>query len=204
MAFCTIADMEAFLQITVSAIPAARAIEEATAAIKNYCRQVLELVTDDTYTFDVEPARWNLILPEMPVVSVSSVVEDGELLIDGTDYKLANCGQLVRLTSSGNSRARWLPGTQITVVTYTHGYAAADIPDDIVAICTRAASRAYQAGLRAAEDNGVVGVVSKSLGDFSVGFGGEQGGGVSEGTMGASSARLLLMSEKDILDKYRL
>lgn len=204
MLFCKVKDIEDLLQIEVDEPGAARAITEATASIKNYCRQVIELVTDDVYTFDVGPAQWNLILPEMPVVSVASVVEDDELLVDGTDFKLANYGQLVRLTSSGNSRARWLEGIQITVVTYTHGYGAADIPDDIAAVCTRAASRAYQAGLRAAEDEGVVGVVSKSLGDFAVGFGSEQGGGISEGTMGASAARMLLMSEKDILDKYRL
>jgi hypothetical protein len=59
----------------------------------------------------------------------------------------------------------------------------------------------YQAGLRAAETAGVPGVVSKSLGDFAVTFGGES---VVEGTMGASGARMLLLSEKDLLNRYRL
>jgi len=68
----------------------------------------------------------------------------------------------------------------------------------------RSASRVYQAGLRAKEINGVTGVQSTSLGDYSVSFGSEQGGGVGEGVMGASAARGLLLSEKDILDKYRM
>ena len=56
----------------------------------------------------------------------------------------------------------------------------------------------------AADDEAVVDVRAKSLGDFSVSYGSEQGGGSSEGTMGASGARMLLMSEKDILDNYRI
>lgn len=205
MGFCTVADIEAFLQITVSNAAAAnRAIDEATAAIKGYCRQIIEEVEDDEYTFDVGALQWNLILPEMPVTEVSLVVEDGETLVANTDYKLANYGNLVRLCTDGATRARWKEGIQIVTVTYTHGYAAADIPEIIQAICTRAASRAYQAGLKASDLDGVPGVVSKTLGDFSVTFGSEQGGGVSEGVMGASAARLLLMSEKDALNEFRI
>jgi hypothetical protein len=44
----------------------------------------------------------------------------------------------------------------------------------------------------------VPGIESKSLGDFSVSYG--SGGDLS---MGVSGARMLLMSEKDVLDKYR-
>jgi len=43
-------------------------------------------------------------------------------------------------------------------------------------------------------------VASKSLGDYAVAYTGQS---FNEGTMGASGARMLLMSEKDILDKYR-
>jgi len=67
-------------------------------------------------------------------------------------------------------------------------------------VCTRAAARAYQAGLRSADADGIPGVASKSLGDFSVSFAGEG----AEGVMGASAARMLLLSEKDILDRYRM
>ena len=195
--FCTIADLVALLQIEIEYdnVSAQRAITEATAAIRNYCHQTIELVEDDEWTFDVRPARWNLLLPELPVVEVSSVVEDDETLDDGDDYKLANFGQLVRVGR------RWAAGIQIVTVTYTHGYET--IPDDVISVCTRAAARGYQAGLRSADSDGVPGVASKGLGDFTVSFVGETGGGVGEGVMGASAARMLLLSEKDVLNRYR-
>jgi hypothetical protein len=180
--FASIEDMEAFLQVSISSATqiaaAERALTEATAAIRNYTRQHLELVA------------------ELPVISVASIVEDGEALTVTTNYKLGQHGILHRVG------AKWLKGIQIVVVTYSHGYA--ELPDDIVNICTRAASRAYQAGLTAVENEAAVGVASKGLGDYSVSFQGDQGGGVSDGLMGASGVRLLLLSEKDILDKYRI
>ena len=195
--FCTIADLVALLQIEIEYddVSAQRAITEATAAIRNYCQQTIELVEDDEYTFDVRPARWNLLLPELPVIEVSGVVEDGETLVEDDDYQLANYGQLVRVGR------RWAAGIQIVTVTYAHGYET--IPDDVVAVCTRAAARGYQAGLRSADSDGVPGVASKGLGDFTVSFVGETGGGVGEGVMGASAARMLLLSEKDVLAAYR-
>jgi len=195
--FCTIADLVALLQIEIEYdnVSAQRAITEATAAIRNYCHQYLELVEDDEYTFDVRPARWNLLLPELPVMQVMGVVEDGEPLDEDDDYKLALYGQLVRVGR------RWKAGIQIVTVTYAHGYET--IPDDVISVCTRAAARGYQAGLRSADSDGVPGVASKGLGDFTVSFTGETGGGLGEGVMGASAARMLLLSEKDMLNRYR-
>lgn len=196
--FCAVRDVEDLLQFEITTeehmASCARAIEEATAAIKNYCHQTIELVEDDEITLDVWAPRWNLVLPEMPVVSVASVVEDGETLVEGDDedYVLAQYGQLIR------RGARWEVGPQIVTVTYTHGYAT--LPDDVVAVCTRAAARAFQAGLRANEMEAVPGVASKSLGDFSVSYAAE---GAAQGQMGVSGARMLLLSEKDMLDNYR-
>ena len=195
--FCTIADLVALLQIEIEYdnVSAQRAITEATAAIRNYCHQTIELVEDDVWTFDVRPARWNLMLPELPVVEVTGVVEDGEPLDLEDDYQVGLYGQLWRVGR------RWKEGVQVVAVTYTHGYET--IPDDVIGVCTRAAARGYQAGLRSAESEGVPGVASKGLGDFTVSFVGETGGGVGEGVMGASAARMLLLSEKDVLDRYR-
>ena len=52
MGFCTVTDIENFLQVTIHTDPvknasALRAIDEATEAIKNYCHQQIERVTDD-------------------------------------------------------------------------------------------------------------------------------------------------------------
>jgi len=196
--FCTLADVQNFLQLTISeAIQVAavnRAIAEATEAIKNYCHQEISLVADDPITLDVLLAGNKIFLPELPAVSVASVVEDGETLVVDDDYVLGQHGILYRVDDE------WLAGIQIVTITYTHGYDV--IPDDIVAACTRMAARAYQAGLKAAELAGLAGVQSLHLGDYTVAFGGEAGG-ADAGVLGASAARMLLLSEKDILARYR-
>lgn len=194
--FCTTEQVEDLLQIDISDADkldsVERAITAATAAIKNHCHQTIEEVADDVYTFDLFAPVWNLVLPEMPVTSVASVVEDGETLTAGSDedYVVMNYGQIRRIGS------RWETGPQIVTVTYTHGYAT--IPDDVIDVCTRAAARAYQAGLKASEAAAVPGVSSMSLGDYSVSY-----SETEEVSLGVSGARLLLMSEKDSLDKYR-
>ena len=197
--FATIQDIEAFLQVEITTpaqiLSAERALIEATAAIRNYDRQYLALVNDDVITLDSKGGT-RIFLPELPVVEVSEVIEDGVTLTVDDDYKLGQHGILHRIDQ------KWAAGIQNITITYSHGYA--NIPDDIVAICTRAASRAYQAGVRAADSDGLMGVASKSLGDFSVAFASESGGGTGEGIMGASAARMLLLCEKDTLDKYRI
>lgn len=199
--FCTISDVEEFLQIEITdagkIASCTRAIEEATAAIRNYCHQYIELVEDEEITLDCTGGN-RLFLPELPVTEVSKVVEDEETLTAGADedYQLGQHGILYRVGQD------WEAGIQIVTVTYTHGYAL-PLPDDIVAVATRAAARAYQAGLRASETEGVPGVSATSLGDYSVSYVGESGGGLGEGVMGASAARMLLLSEKDMLNRYR-
>jgi len=195
--FCSADDIATFLQVSIATaaqIAAAdRACAEAAAAIRNYTHQYLELVEDEAITLDSRGGA-RIFLPELPVVEVSAVVEDDTALDVDDDYKLGQHGILHRVGG-----AKWAKGIQIIAVTYSHGYAT--LPDDIVVIATRAASRAYQSGLRAAEDEASLGVQSKSLGDFSVQYGNES---VADGLMGASGVRLLLLSEKDVLDNYRI
>ena len=196
--FCTKQDVENLLQIEISdkdkIASCARAIAEATEAIRNYCHQYIELVSDDEITLDCAGGS-RLFLPELPVTEVTEVIEDGEILTEDDDYKLGQYGILHRVNQD------WAAGVQIITVTYPHGHAT--LPDDIVTVATRAAARSYQAGLKASETKGVPGVSAKSLGDFAVSFASEAGGGVGEGLMGVSGARMLLLSEKDILDRYR-
>lgn len=195
--FCDISDVQNLLQVEISnATSCTRAITAATAAIQNYCRQEIGLVEDDEITLDVWQASYKIFLPEMPVVEIASVVEDDETLKGGSDedYALAQYGVLLR------RGRKWKTGPSILVVTYTHGYE--DIPEDIEAICARAAARTYQAGLKSSADAAIPGVSGKSLGDFSVNYHAGTGG-VGEGVMGVSGSRMLLLSEKDILDKYR-
>ena len=201
MGFCTQTDVEELLQITIAdaakIASVERAITEATSAIQNYCHQEIEQTEDDEITLDCSGISSKLFLPQLPVTEVSVVVEDDETLTAGSDedYQLGQWGVLHRVS------AKWAAGIQIITVTYTHGHAT--IPDDIVAVCTRAAARVYQAGLRASEVDGVPGVSAESLGDHSVTYSAEGGGGISEGVMGVSAARMLLLSEKDMLNRYR-
>ena len=192
------ADVESLLQIEITDADkiavCERAIGEATAAIRNYCHQYIELVSDDEITLDCAGGT-RLFLPELPVTEVAEVIEDEEVLVEDDDYKLGQHGILHRVDCD------WEAGIQIVTITYSHGYAT--LPDDIVAVATRAAGRVYQVGLRASDTEGVPGVSAKSLGDYSVSYASEVGGGVGEGLMGVSGARMLLFSEKDILNKYR-
>lgn len=193
--FATVINMELVLQQTIPAEKVAAAeyaLLTVSAGIRNYCQQVLDLVTDDEVLLD-SPGRGLILLPELPVVDVTAVVENSVALMSPGDYELGRAGVLYRVGR------RWHPGRQVVAVTYSHGWAV--IPDDIATTCARAASRLYQAGLRAEESSGVPGVVSKSLGDFSVTYGGDS---VIEGALGASGARVLLLSEKDTLDHYRI
>lgn len=169
------------------------ALAVVSQAVRNYCNQQLDLVLGDTITL-LSPGGKFIFLPELPVISVATVREAGTLLTVTTDYVLAEYGVLAR-----QGRRVWSTTSPGVVVTYSHGYAT--IPDDIVGVVARAASRLFQAGLRAEETAGVLGIASKSLGDYSVSYTAE---GAAEGSMGASGARILAMSEKDLLNRYRI
>lgn len=195
MAFCTRDQIEAFLQVEIPVAgydAATRAIDEATAAIQGYCRRTFDRVEDDEVTLD-SIGGTKALLPELPVVSVSSVVEDDEELDEDDDWKLGRHGILHRIGTT------WAVGIQIITVTYTHGYTT--IPQTVQDVATRAAARAYQAGVRAAEVGAVPGVAAVGLGDYSAAFGSEVG---NEGTLGASAATLLLRSEQRALNPWRV
>ncbi len=194
---CTITDLEELLQLTISTatqVSAAQAaITEASAAIRGYCHQMLTPVTDEVITLDGNGGT-HMLLPELPVTSVVSVVENDKALVVDDDYRLGRYGVLYRIGTV------WASGVQNIVVTYSHGYTT--LPDDVVGVCARAAARRYQAGLRAAMNAGVPGIVSTQLGDYSVTFGSEQGSG-GEGVLGVSAASILLRSEREVLARYR-
>ncbi len=198
--FCTVQNIADFLQLTIDAAhieAAEQAITAASAAIQNYCHQYLAEVKDDVVTFDIEHLRYDLHLPELPVSSIKSVIENNEVLTKDSDYKLGSKGILYRIGRP------WVLGVQVVKVIYTHGFAADAYPEDLIAVCTRAAARAYQAGLRVEALSGVPGVQAESLGDYSITYGAETSS-TGEYSLGASGAPLLLRSEKEILDKYAL
>lgn len=197
MGFCEVADVAEFLQVDIpseKAASAQSAIDAATAEIQNYCRQTLSLVENDEISLDVAPGQPQLLMPELPVVAVQAVTEAGRPLQEGTDYVLGQHGMLHRIGRP------WAWGIQVVTVTYTHGYAT--LPGTLVDICKRSAARAYQAGLRAEAQEGVPGVQAESLGDHSVTYGAEGAG--DSMVLGASAAPILLKSEKQALNRYRV
>lgn len=196
-AFCTVEDLEAFLQVTIGAsnASAVAAIVAASAAIQNECRQRIEQVAADELVLTVEGDRRTILLPEQPVTAVASVVEDGATLTVGDHYRWTAAGVLTR-------RGRcWSSAWEGVVVMYTHGYAV--VPDDLKGVCIRAAARAYQAGLRAAAAGGIAGIQAEQLPDYSVTFTPETASG-SASSLGASAAPILLPSEREILALYRM
>lgn len=195
--FCTVADLEDFLHLTITdTAEATRAIEGATAAIQRYCNQYLAEVVGDVVTFRT---AWQnlLILPEQPVTAVASVVESAVTLVNDTDYVWSDSGIIYR-TPRGQ---RWPADFGTVVVTYSHGYAT--IPQIIREVCIRSASRAFQSGLRAAVLAGVPGVASEQLPDYQVSLQPDTAGGGAS-SLGASAAPFLLPSEQAMLNPYRM
>ncbi len=194
MGFCSVSDVATFLCATIAPDNAQvlQAIEEATAVIKNYCNQEIEQVELDTVLLDGSGTA-KLFLPELPVNQIDSVFVDGTAL-DANGYALAENGILMRKFGV------WTEGARNIEIVYTHGYAT--IPDDLKGVCYRSAARIFQAQLKAAKVDHVGDVKSISVGDYSISFGSE-GGSDGESQGGISAARTLLVSEKEILNRYR-
>ncbi len=197
---CSVGDLADFLQLSISGDAAAlRAIEGATAAIQNYCRQQLIAVANDVVTLRSR-GQEVLILPEQPVTAVASVVENGTTLVFDQDYTWTESGLLWRWSRGWPWSVTYpsIPGS--VVVTYSHGYAV--IPQPIREVCIRAASRAYQSGLRTAALSGVPGVQSEALPDYTIQYQPDTAAGGAS-SLGASAAPFLLPSEQAMLNPYR-
>ena len=194
MGFCSVSDVSTFLGKTllVTDAQALQAIAEATAVIQNYCNQALLQVSTDVILLDGTGST-KLFLPELPVATITSVEVDSVSLV-ATDYSLAENGVLWRLYGV------WPVGARNIEVTFDHGYAS--VPEDLKGVCYRSAARLYQAQLKAKKQDFVPGLSSVSVGDWSEAYEGDKAV-VGESDKGVSAARTLLMSEKDILNKYR-
>jgi hypothetical protein len=95
-----------------------------------------------TETFRTGMSRQRLLLSRRPIVSVTSVVEDG-VTLTGADYEIdASTGILLRLES--DEPADWAWG-KITVV-YVAGWAT--VPDDLKLAASKLASEIYTVGTR--------------------------------------------------------
>lgn len=203
--FCTTQDLEDALGRPVTrAASATRAIERATAMIQSYTYQTIAYVADDVITLN-PVGNTSILLPEVPVVAVSSVVEAGVTLVLTDDYTWDADGILRRRWPQQSSRVWPLTGVRnfpnepnALVVTYSHGYQT--IPADIREVCLSMAVRSYQATERAAMQ--YPGVQAETLPDHSVQWMPESRRG--DASLGWSAAPFLLPSEEEILSSYRM
>lgn len=112
------------------------ACELASGVVRDYTQQTLDAVKDDTYTWLLRRYRngpSTLLLPEVPVTDVSSVVRDGETLVQHEDYEWDTAGLVVSLGSTSFYST--------TVVTYDHGWDP--IPEGLRAVLLAVGTRLF-------------------------------------------------------------
>lgn len=105
-----------------------RLLELASGKVQRYCRQSFVEVTDDLVQLSVNPGERTIFLPERPVTDVSAVslIGVGVTNLPVASYEWSAKGELY-----------WLGGgywPHTVEATYTHGYAAGEIPDDVVEV----------------------------------------------------------------------
>lgn len=127
-------------------------------------------------------------LPQYPVVSITSVTQFDPDAVDGVGDAVAyEWDGLNTITFSGWPDGFELNGwvRSVANMTYVHGYDP--VPDDIVAVVSQMAGRAY--GLPASDS----GVTQESLGAYSVSY----------GIAAASGGVGMLPDERAIVQRYR-
>jgi hypothetical protein len=124
-----------------------RYISEGSAAVENFCNRVLVVETVKDQFWPQRDPQFQIAiqgvdqvqLSRWPVISVSSVVEDGLTLTVDTDFVVdAARGSLIRLDSNGYP-TRW-PAVAISA-TFQAGYAT--IPADVSAALIRMVSQRW-------------------------------------------------------------
>lgn len=172
-------------------------LEGATQAINTYVDRQLE---EDTYTnelYDVAWGRTLIQLRQYPVTAVTAVIENLVALVEGTSYQFYSNGMLARI--SGRLERRWQNGRKIVDVSYTAGYAAADVPHDIRNICAAIVARHFEAGAAyAATPTATGNVTSVQLdGSDSIGY-------ADDPNMASIGyVEMLTMEEMTALSRYR-
>ena len=167
MALCDKSDVETTLQLTAGTITDALAnvlIPGAQSAIERFVRRSLE-AADRVSTLDGN-GTIELLLPSWPINSVTSVVEDGVTLVEGTDFEVYT-DRLIRVRS-GRDRS-WVRKRKAITVSYNGGYNP--IPEALRDICVRIVARAYQAGAAFAATADAAGIRQETIDNYSVTYG---------------------------------
>lgn len=196
MDFISVADLALFMQVAEADLTtglADLAVSAAQATVRGYLGQQITLVTSDDIFLDGTGTK-KLRLPQRPVVSVSSVTEWDDVLVDPDDYEFQEPQWLVR-----RDHRVWHPGVRNIEVVYTHGWQTADldsdttdsdfdsnhVPADISLVTLILARRFYDRSL--AGEQGVI--KSETIGQYSY-------------TLESAAGSELLPAEKAVLDAY--
>lgn len=123
----------------------------------------VNLVTGDVVTLDGN-GRESLLLPVWPTTAVSSVLLDGDELVEGTDFSWSDAGMLRRLGCY-----HWPDKLRCLTVTYSHGWDP--VPEDIQEAVIDQARTMFTVP---------AGIQSKAVGGQSVTFGSTAAVGVSD------------------------
>lgn len=115
-------------------------IKRASDVIARHCKRTFAVETVSEQ-FRLDRLQEDLLLSRYPVVAVTSIVENGTTLSDGTDYEVdAAKGIVTRLY---NDRAAWWPMRKVTVV-YCAGYTLpADAPEALQQACLQLVKAYY-------------------------------------------------------------
>jgi hypothetical protein len=118
-------------------------LQSASDLIRTWTDQTLSYVAGDTVILPAAD-RDTLLLPERPVVGVTSVVVDG-LTLDPTTYQWDSAGRLMQIgypNPMGSGTGVWWSWG--ATVEYDHGYAQTDpVWGELRAICMEMAWRAF-------------------------------------------------------------
>ena len=139
------------------------AIDAACDIVREHVSQAVDPVADDQVALDSEGTD-TILLPELPVVSVASVVGPGGVPLGlGTDYVVDKEMGAIRTKRRGR---RFLAGRQAYVVTYTHGWT--EVPASVRAVALTLAARIYDQGI--VQEEGVGGYTVRYAGEGSIGL----------------------------------
>lgn len=111
-------------------------VDAACDIVRNEAEQTFNEVTDDTVTLDGTGTD-ALLLPQGPVIEVSSVAEDDTAV---TDYTLRDSGVLLKASGV------WRRARNNIEVIYSHGYDGDDLPRDVRMVALTLAERLFLQG----------------------------------------------------------
>jgi hypothetical protein len=132
---------------------ALQCVEGACDIVRTVTEQAISLVQDDEVVVDGSGGD-ALLLPEMPVVDVSDVAIRDVDSLEADDWELdTRKGALVRVDTG-----TWPKARRNVTVTYSHGWADADIPRDIRMVALAVAARLMRADDVLWEGNEIAGV----------------------------------------------